>query len=175
MPLRASYNSEPAPPPAKVRMHADIAAVIPIALRLVMAVESAVDNLLEAVPGVLKVEINEEARAQANDAIPLQGDKIAFGEEPAVIQKVRLAHQLAGAQGGKTIALQLLKSAGMARLDRLNSDAVPIHALAPLPARGSQCSRRLAQRSMRQASQLIAVDRDANRRIQVSRERAGLE
>ena len=90
-------------------MHADIRAIVPIAIGIVAAVEAASDNLLEAVPGLIEIEVDEEARAQANDALVSESDKIAFGEKAAMVEKMLLAHQLVLAERGEAIALQLLK------------------------------------------------------------------
>ena len=43
----------------------------------------------------LEVEIDQEPRAQADDALSAEGDEIALGEQPAMMEEMRRAHQLA--------------------------------------------------------------------------------
>ena len=95
-------------------MHADIAAVIPCAIRIVIAVKSAVDDLMKAVLGMVEVEINQESRAQADDAIVGPARRNCLREkggndsENALLASIRCAPKR-----GEAVALQLLKRTGM--------------------------------------------------------------
>ena len=80
--------------PAVVRMHADVAAVVPQAFGVVPGVKTFRNPFPKGVIGVLEVKIRQETRTEPDNVLAVQYDEVALGEEPGVTQEVLFTHPL---------------------------------------------------------------------------------
>ncbi len=102
---------------------ADVGAVKPLALRLMRRQPAALDDVGEGVIDVVEIEMQAQRRRRADDAVAVERDELAVGEQVDVVAIMRRLETFLIVERWKADALELFELGGVLR-PRLHDDEI---------------------------------------------------